>query len=137
MLQSFHRYPGLTLGVMGAIGAVKIGAILWETTFTTWPLLHVLLLPLMGGGLVFGIGVGHDRLVSVPTARRLGIAGLLVSLIVAGESLFGSGLAASVWMALVPLGPALIGIALGRSPLLASLVSVRERNPSQQHVSSS
>jgi hypothetical protein len=132
MLSVFQRYPGLTLGSMAAVGAVKIGAILWETTFSAWPLLHVLMLPLIGGGLALGVGIGHDRFVSAPAARRLGIAGLVVGTVVAGWPFVGPALPAMAWMGLVPIGPALIGISLGQGPLRA-LVSRRPSSQQQMH----
>jgi hypothetical protein len=132
MLRVFQRHPGLMLGAMAAIGAVKVGGILWETTLSAWPLLHVLVPPLIGGGLALGVGIGHDRLVSAPAARRLGVAGLVVSCTVAGWSLVGPALPALAWMGLVPVGPVLLGIALGRGPLSAIVSNV----PSQKQMRS-
>lgn len=131
MLRVFQRHPGLTLGSMAAVGAVKVGGILWQTTLSAWPLLHVLMLPLIGGGLALGVGIGHDHLVSAPTARRLGIAGLVVGSTVAGWPLVGPALPALAWMGLVPVGPVLLGIALGRGPLSAVVSKVP--SPKQLH----
>ncbi|PSQ79544.1 MAG: hypothetical protein BRD41_07065 [Bacteroidetes bacterium QS_1_63_11] len=132
MLRVFQRYPGCTLGTMAAVGAVKVGGILWQTTLSAWPLLHVLMLPLIGGGLALGVGLGYDHLVAAPTARRLGIAGLVVSVAVAGWPFVGPVPPTIAWMGLVPVGPALLGIALGRR-LLPTIVSERPSSQQRMH----
>ncbi|MFB6272172.1 MAG: hypothetical protein ABEL51_04670 [Salinibacter sp.] len=116
MLTSFRRYPGTTLGVMAVAGAVKVGAILWETTFSAWPLLQVLILPALGGGLALGIGMGHDHLLSASGARRLGATGLLVLSAAAGWGLVGPPLPLAAWPTLLLTGAVLVGLPIGYAP---------------------
>jgi hypothetical protein len=136
MLSAFQRHPGLTLGSMAAVGAAKVGAILWETTFSTWPLLHVLLLPLMGGAFAFGVGAGHDRLPSAHLGRRLGATGLLVLAGAGGWSLLGPPTPISAWAVVLPLATALVGIHVGRNAFPSALRPSMGQEPSQSHVGS-
>ncbi|MFB6098301.1 MAG: hypothetical protein ABEK84_04165 [Salinibacter sp.] len=131
MLSSFQRYPGTTLGTMAAVGGVKVGAILWETTFSAWPLLHVLILPLLGGGLALGIGLGHDHLSSPRGVRRLGATGLLVLFAAAGWALVGSPLPLAAWAPLLFPGAVLTGIPIGYAP--PSMFSALLPPDSSQH----
>jgi len=114
---------------MAAVGAVKVGAILWETTFTAWSLLHVLILPLIGGGLLLGIGAGHDGLVSRTGAQRLAVAGLLILSVTAGWASFGPPPPPTAWVVALPLGAALIGVFVGGIPVVIQFLSGREPPP--------
>lgn len=109
-----RKYPGLFLGMMAATGLIKVGALLWQEKFSTWPLLSVLATPLALAGLAVGIGIGYDRLVSQATARGLAPVGglLLLSATLAALALGGKGglLVAALGG---PIGLALVGPRLG------------------------
>jgi hypothetical protein len=108
------------LGSMAALGAAKMGAILWETTFPNWALLHVLVLPFLGGGLLLGIGLGHDHVVSDRVGRRVWPVGLLILSAAIGWGTQGGDLS-NAWVYLLPVATVLIGIRLGQYTLPAML----------------
>ena len=56
---------------MAAASMIKVGALFWQEKLSAWPLSYVLVLPLALAGLALGVGIGHDRLVSLSLARRL------------------------------------------------------------------
>ena len=120
MLRAFQRYPGLMLGSMAAIGSVKMGAILWETTFPDWALLHVLVLPFLGGGLLLGIGIGHDGVVSDRAGRRLWPIGFLLLSAALGWGTQGGDLS-DAWVFLLPVATLFIGIRMGQYTIPALL----------------
>lgn len=73
-----QRYPGVIFGLMATAGLLKVGALLWQEQFSAMPLLSVLAVPLLLAGAALGVGGGHDRLVSLHTAQRVGLAGGLL-----------------------------------------------------------
>ena len=106
-------YPGLIFGTMAA-GVIKVGALFWQEKLSTWPLSYVLVLPLALAGLALGVGIGHDRLVSLSLARRLAPFGLvrLLTVPLAGGMLGMDGGVLVGTMA-GPMGLALLGPRLG------------------------
>lgn len=99
---------------MAAAGMIKVGALFWQEKLSAWPLSYVLVLPLALGGLALGVGIGHDRLVSLSLARWLAPFGLVLLLTVplAGGVL---GLDGGVLVGATagPMGLALLGPRLG------------------------
>ena len=90
MSKYLQRYPGVIFGLMATAGLLKVGALLWQEKFSATPLLSVLVVPLCLAGAALGLGVGHDRLVSLHTAQRVGIAGgLLLGAVVSAAVLVG------------------------------------------------
>jgi len=99
---------------MAAVGLIKVGALLWQEKFSTWPLLSVLATPLALVGLAVGIGVGYDRLVSRATVQGLAPVGGLLLLSVPLATLVFSGNGGLLVAAMVgPIGLALVGARLG------------------------
>ena len=109
-----QRYPGVIFGFMATAGLLKVGALLWQEKFSAMPLLSVLVVPLILAGAALGLGMGHDRLVPLHTARRLGIAGGLF---------FGA-----VFSAALLIGPVAFLLAIGGPPA-ALLVGIRLGHP--------
>jgi len=107
-------YPGLIFGTMAAAGMIKVGALFWQEKLSAWPLSYVLVLPLALAGLALGVGIGHDRLVSLSLARRLAPFGLvrLLTVPLAGGMLGIDG-GVLVGTTAGPMGLALLGPHLG------------------------
>lgn len=107
-------YPGLIFGTMAAASMIKVGALFWQEKLSAWPLSYVLVLPLALAGLALGVGIGHDRLVSLSLARRLAPFGLVLLLTVplAGGMLGMDG-GVLVGTTAGPMGLALLGPHLG------------------------
>lgn len=121
------QYQGLLLGLMAAAGAVKGGAILWQTTFDGWPLLHVLAIPVGVAGLAVGFGAGHSRVVSARTARRLPLlGGLFLILPLAAGTHVGLSTGIQLWTVLAPLGFAFLALPLGHSGVTSIQLSPSE-----------
>jgi len=130
-----QRYSGSVFGAGAAIGMMKVGAILWQTTLSGWSLLHVLALPAALAGLSVGIGAGHDRVVSASVAKRLVPLGGLFLLSVPAAGLFlGADAIAPTWMATVPLGFALMGLPVGHPETSIYVVPSGEQDSVGEHV---
>jgi len=124
---SVGQYQGLLLGLMAAAGAVKGGAILWQTTFDGWPLLHVLALPVGVAGLAIGLGAGHSRVVSARIARRLPLpGGLFLILPLAAGTHVGLTTGVQVWTVLAPVGFAFLALPLSHPDVTSIQLSPSE-----------
>lgn len=130
-----REYPGLLLGTMAAAGTIKIGALLWQEKLSTWPMLHVLVVPLAFAGLVLGLGIGHDRLVTLPVARRLASLGACLLAAVPLAVLFlGPSEAVAIGTVVGPAGSALVGLRMGHPRTMPGALLSGDRHSPSGHV---
>ena len=129
-----RKYPGLLLGLMAAAGLVKVGALFWQEKLSTWPLLSVLAGPLVLAGLALGIGIGYDRIVSGPVARRLAPVGVLLLLVLVAGFVLGPGTGLLVATTIAPVGCFLIGLWVGHPKTSFGIAAFGRSDSVGEHV---